>query len=66
MGHSHKAGWAPKEIHAFAESMVNGETPLIRITDQGCEGERAWATFEAASFVAKGELNYTCDTGKWQ
>ncbi|MCK5802223.1 MAG: acetylxylan esterase, partial [Lentisphaeria bacterium] len=66
MGHSHTAGWAPKEIHAFADSMLNDAPPLIHIVDQGCEDDTVWTTYTTASPVVKAELNYTCATGKWQ
>ena len=66
MPHGHQSGWAPKEIDAFAESILNGAPPLIRITDQGETDGIAWATFESSSPVVKAELNVTRDTGPWQ
>jgi len=66
MPHSHHAGWAPKEIAAFADSVLKGSPPLIRITGQGEANGSAWATFESVSPVVKAELNVTSDTGPWQ
>ena len=66
MPHGHQPGWAPKEIDAFAESVLNAAPPLIRITGQGEANGNAWATFESASPVAKAELNVTRDSGRWQ
>jgi|GEM_PF-169392 dienelactone hydrolase len=66
MPHGHTPGWAPKEIEAFAESVLNGAQPLIRVTEQGCEDGSAWTTFESVSPVVKAELNVTFDTGPWK
>ena len=56
----------PKEIHVFAESVVNGGAPLAKITGQGREGREVWATFTSARPNAKAELHFTKDTGPWQ
>ena len=48
MSHGHSAGWAPKEIAVFADSIVNGGTPLAKITGQGRDGRKVWATFTSA------------------
>ena len=66
MPHGHHAGWAPKEIEAFAESVLNGAPSLTRVTGQGCDDRIAWATFESASPVVKAELNVTRDPEPWQ
>lgn len=67
MPHAHGgAGENPAEIHAFAESLFNGGAPLARLLKQGRDGKNAWATFESKSPIAKAELNFTRDTGKWQ
>jgi len=65
MPHGHEAGWAPKEIATFADSIVNGGAPLARITGQGREGRKVWATFTSQQPVAKAELEFTKDTGEW-
>ena len=67
MPHGHGgAGENPAEILAFAESQLNGGIPLAKITSQGREGRQAWVTFDAVSPIEKAEINYTCQTGKWQ
>jgi dienelactone hydrolase len=63
MAHAHGGpGEKPEEIHAFANALFRGGAPLARITGQG-EG---WATFESKSPVAKAELCFTRDAGRWQ
>jgi len=67
MPHGHGgAGENPEEIHAFADSFLKGGQPLAKTTGQGREGSQVWATFESAVPLAKAELNYTKDLGKWQ
>jgi len=67
MPHGHGgAGENPAEILAFADSQLRGGLPLARITGQGRDGERVWITFAAASPIQRAELNYTCQTGRWQ
>ena len=67
MPHAHGGpGENPKEIHVFAESVVNGGTPLAKITGQGRDGREVWATFSSVPPIAKAELHYTRDTGPWQ
>ncbi len=67
MPHGHgPAGEGPKEIHVFAESIVNGGELMPIITDQGRDGRKAWATFNSTRPIAKAELHFTKDTGPWQ
>ncbi len=66
MPHGHHAGWAPKEIAAFADSILRDAPPLIRVTGQGCDDGTAWAAFESVSPVLKAELNVTSDAGPWK
>jgi len=65
MPHGHTEGEVPEEIHAFADQVVNGGTPLCRITGQGRADNRVWATFEAGSPVVEAELYATTATGPW-
>jgi cephalosporin-C deacetylase-like acetyl esterase len=63
MAHAHGGpGEKPEEIHAFANAIFKGGVPLAKITGQG-EG---WATFESKAPIAKAELCFTKDVGKWQ
>jgi hypothetical protein len=67
MPHGHgPAGEAPKEIQAFADSMLKGGDPLAKITGQGREGNQVWATYESKRAIVKAELNITRDRGRWQ
>ena len=67
MPHGHGgAGENPAEILAFADQHLRGGQPLARIVGQGRDGEQVWVTFESASPIERAELNYTCQTGRWQ
>ena len=67
MPHGHGgAGENPEEIRVFADSILKKGTPLPRITGQGREGANVWATYTSVAPVAKAELSYTKDTGRWQ
>jgi hypothetical protein len=67
MPHGHGgAGENPAEILAFAENQLGRGQALAKITAQGRDAEQAWAAFEASSPIQRAELNYTCQTGKWQ
>lgn len=67
MPHGHGgAGENPEEIRVFADSLLKGGAPLPTITGAGREGTKAWLTYAAALPIAKAELNYTRDTGRWQ
>jgi len=66
MPHGHgDAGEGPREIYVFADSILKGGQPLARITGQGRDGANVWATFECPVAIAKAELLYTKDLGKW-
>ncbi|MCL5097484.1 MAG: acetylxylan esterase [Candidatus Omnitrophica bacterium] len=66
MPHGHGGpGENPEEIRVFADSLLKGEAALPKITGQGREGTNVWATYSAQVSVAKAELNYTKDTGRW-
>ncbi len=66
MVHGHDPGEVPEEIHVFADSILKHGAPLPRITGQGREAASVWATYEAPVKIAKAELEYTRDTGRWQ
>ena len=66
MPHGHgPAGEGPQEIFAFADSILRDARPLPRLTGQGRDSNRVWATFDTVGPLAKAELNVTRDTGKW-
>ena len=67
MPHGHGGpGENPAEILAMAENQLHDGPPLAKITGQGRAGDRVWVAFEAASPIQRAELNYTCQTGRWQ
>ncbi len=67
MPHGHGgAGENPEEIHAFADNILTGGTPLAAITKQGRDGNTAWVEFSAKTPITTAELHYTKATGKWQ
>jgi len=71
LGHSHPAGWNPKEIGLFADSILSDGAPLAKVTEMTVAGNTAVAGFTTKVPVTKAELCYTTDTGtydkrKWQ
>ncbi|HEX4147181.1 MAG TPA: acetylxylan esterase [Pirellulales bacterium] len=65
MPHGAPAGQNAPEVCVFAESVLRQGKPLPRIVDQGISGTEVWATFESEEPVAKAELTFTPDSGKW-
>ena len=67
MPHGHGGpGEKPEEIRAMADSFLRDGKPLLRITDRGRDGRRAWAAFESPVPVVKAVLHYTCEVGTWK
>jgi len=66
MPHSQTAGAAPEEIAAFADSIVRNKQPLVRITAQGQEGNRAWVEYDCKTPVKSASLVFTRQGGVWQ
>jgi dienelactone hydrolase len=68
MPHGHGAGWEPKEIGLFADSLLTGGAPLVRPGevrfDEGCH--RAFCSIPRGAKIAKAQFHYTADTGPWQ
>ena len=65
MAHGHPPGWESEGIYAFADSVVREGSGLANIIAQGCTANEAWVAFESEKPIAKAELNYTEDLGKW-
>ncbi len=63
MPHGHKAGWAPKEIGLFVDSVLCDGRPLPRLDEMKIDGGKVSAPFEAEVPVVAGHLHYTADTG---
>ncbi len=67
MAHGHGGpGENPEEIHAMADALFKGGSPLTMVTSQGRNGDTVWLTFAGSRPIAKIELNYTQDLGPWQ
>ena len=67
MPHGHGgAGENPEEIHAFADTFLMDGKPLAKITGQGQDDKKAWATCSSQTKITKAEFNFTKDSGKWQ
>ncbi|MEM7013801.1 MAG: prolyl oligopeptidase family serine peptidase [Verrucomicrobiota bacterium] len=72
MGHSHPAGWEPKEIQIYVDSFLKNGTPLptvgeIKTSDTG----EVSLSFESKTKIVSAELHYTTETGlradrKWE
>lgn len=58
-------GENPPEIHALAEALFRGGSPLAQITQCSLEARNIHASFESREPITKAELNYTTDTGPW-
>jgi hypothetical protein len=66
MDHGHGGpGENPPEIHAQAEALFRGGSPLAQITRCNLEGMVVRAHFESGEPITKAELSYTTDTGPW-
>ncbi len=66
MPHGHQAGWAPPEIGAFVDSVLKSGEPLLALSPLEIEGSTAAAKFSGGAKLAKADLHYTTDTGRWQ
>jgi dienelactone hydrolase len=67
MPHGHGgAGENPKEIHVFADSILQGKPPLATLSAVKREGGSVSARCTAPAKLVKAELMVTKDTGRWQ
>lgn len=67
MPHGHGGpGENPKEILAMADALFRKTAPLAHIDRLARDGNSAAVTFHATTPIARAELNYTTDSGKWQ
>jgi hypothetical protein len=65
MPHGHQAGWAPKEIGLFVDSVLRGGDPLARLGPMSTVDGKVSAPSTAKVPVASGQLHYTTDGGPW-
>ncbi len=66
MPHSHPAGWAPKEIGLYVDSLLTGGVPLARLGPLKLDEASISADFEAKEPIVAGHLHYTTDRGPWK
>jgi dienelactone hydrolase len=65
MVHAPWEGEGPKEIAAFADSIVRGGEPLPRVETPQRTGAQIQVPIVSRSPIVKAELTYTADTGAW-
>ncbi|NNE90488.1 MAG: prolyl oligopeptidase family serine peptidase [Verrucomicrobiales bacterium] len=71
MGHSHPAGWAPKEIGIYVDSILKNGTPLPDVGELKTENGTVRARVKSETDITKVELHFTEDDGprtnrKWK
>ena len=72
MGHSHPAGWNPKEIGIYLDSVLRDGVPLPALGEMKMEPSgRVIAEYQSQTKLVKAELHYTDETGlrsqrKWR
>ena len=65
MPHGHGPGWAPKEIYAFADSVVNGGPALPRLDDAVIVDGKITASWVASAPATDAKLYFTRDAAAW-
>jgi dienelactone hydrolase len=66
MPHSHPAGWAPQEIGAYVDSILKQQPPLADLGALIITGNEAQTTVDGSATIAKAELHFTTESGRWQ
>jgi dienelactone hydrolase len=65
MKHGHRPGWEPKEIYAFADSVVKDDPSLPQLGEPRITAGSASCACTSAKGISKAELFYTTDTCIW-
>lgn len=65
LGHSHPLGWQPPEIAVFADSIVCGGEPLLRLSEPSETEQSVTLGYSGNSSAARADLWFTRDTGIW-
>jgi dienelactone hydrolase len=65
MIHSHKHGWNPKEIYAFANSVLKNGKPLPVLEKPTIKRNKIFVEFKSVKEIEQATLFYTKDTGVW-
>ncbi len=64
MGHSHPAGWNPKEIGIYVDSKLKGGIPLPQVGNISVQSDGSVAVpFSSETKIVKAELHYTSAEG---
>jgi dienelactone hydrolase len=65
MPHGHEAGWTPKEIGLFVDSVLKGGEPLAKLGTPKVSGDKIASRLIAKVPVEKARLLYAIDAGAW-
>lgn len=65
MRHGHLPGWAPREIYAFADSVVKNGAALPQLGEPQIAADTASCACTSVKGIRKAELLYTADTCIW-
>jgi cephalosporin-C deacetylase-like acetyl esterase len=66
MPHDHVAGAKPEEIFAYADALLGHGVPLARVVSSQTAGGRILVRYRSRQAMARAELNFTRNTGRWQ
>ena len=66
MLHSDSAGWTPREIYAFADSVVKGAAPLPGLGQPQLDTESGRVRVKATGKLVSASVCYTMDPGEWR
>ncbi|MCD6174952.1 MAG: acylamino acid-releasing protein, partial [Planctomycetes bacterium] len=62
MPHSHRDGWAPKEIGLFMDQYLKNGVPLPTVMKPSLSDDKLFARVESQSHPASASLHYTTGT----
>jgi len=65
MRHGHFPGWAPREIYAFADSVVKNSVALPQLGEPQIAADTASCAYTSVKGIKKAELFCTADTCIW-
>jgi hypothetical protein len=66
MPHGHEAGWEPREIGLFVDSVLKAGEPLPKLVTPMVDRGKITAKLAAKNPLEKAELLSTSDEGPWQ
>ncbi len=66
MPHGHEAGWEPKEIGLFVDSILKNGDPLPKLSLPTVSGPKITANLAAKRPFSRAEILYAIDEGVWQ